>query len=122
MLYPGSLLRKYRGDGGSVKNGKKSSPGAGARVPIQVDIGFGDAVTPGSIEIEYPTLLGTLAPNLKAYPRETSAGWHSNDYSRQGGILGEEGVSAASDLEFLRKIQRLLKINLPKRQARVFTA
>jgi hypothetical protein len=30
MLDPGSLLHKFRGDGGSVKNGKKSSPGAGA--------------------------------------------------------------------------------------------
>ena len=44
---------------------------AGARIPIQADIGFGDAVTPGPIEIEYPTLLGNPFPNLKAYPRET---------------------------------------------------
>jgi len=44
---------------------------AGARVPIQADIGFGDAVTPGPREIEYPTLIGNLTPNLKAYPRET---------------------------------------------------
>lgn len=35
---------------------------AGARVPIQADIGFGDAVTPEAIEIEYPTLLGNRAP------------------------------------------------------------
>ncbi|HHJ15619.1 MAG TPA: nucleotidyl transferase AbiEii/AbiGii toxin family protein [Gammaproteobacteria bacterium] len=44
---------------------------AGARVPIQADIGFGDAVTPKAKEIEYPTLLGNPAPHLKAYPRET---------------------------------------------------
>ena len=44
---------------------------AGARVPIQADIGFGDAVTPEAREIEYPTLLGNRAPHLKAYPRET---------------------------------------------------
>lgn len=44
---------------------------AGARVPIQADIGFGDAVTPEAEEIEYPTLLGNPAPHLKAYPRET---------------------------------------------------
>ena len=31
---------------------------AGARVPIQADIGFGDAVTPEAKEAEYPTLLG----------------------------------------------------------------
>ena len=30
---------------------------AGARIPLQVDIGFGDAVTPAAPEIEFPTLL-----------------------------------------------------------------
>jgi hypothetical protein len=44
---------------------------AGARVPIQADIGFGDAVTPEAKEVEYPTLLGNPAPHLRAYPRET---------------------------------------------------
>jgi predicted nucleotidyltransferase component of viral defense system len=44
---------------------------AAARIPIQVDIGFGDVVTPGSIDIEYPTLLDHSPPKLKAYSRET---------------------------------------------------
>jgi len=44
---------------------------AGARVPIQADIGFGDAVTPEAKEAEYPTLLGNPAPHLRVYPRET---------------------------------------------------
>jgi len=44
---------------------------AGARVPIQVDVGFGDAVTPAPVEIEYPTLLDNPAPHLRAYPVET---------------------------------------------------
>ncbi len=44
---------------------------AGARVPIQADIGFGDAVTPEAIETEYPTLLNNPAPCIRAYPRET---------------------------------------------------
>jgi predicted nucleotidyltransferase component of viral defense system len=44
---------------------------AGARVPIQADVGFGDAVTPEATEVEYPTLLTNPAPRLKAYPRET---------------------------------------------------
>jgi Nucleotidyl transferase AbiEii toxin, Type IV TA system len=43
----------------------------GARIPIQVDIGFGDAVTPAPVEIDYPTLLDNPAPHLKAYPVET---------------------------------------------------
>ena len=44
---------------------------AGARIPIQADIGFGDAVTPEPARVEYPTLLGSPAPLLRAYPRET---------------------------------------------------
>lgn len=44
---------------------------AGARVPIQIDVGFGDAVTPSSIEIEYPALLDQPSPVLRAYPPET---------------------------------------------------
>lgn len=41
---------------------------AGARIPIQVDIGFGDAVTPGPVDIEYPSLLDAPVPHLRAYP------------------------------------------------------
>jgi predicted nucleotidyltransferase component of viral defense system len=44
---------------------------AAARIPIQIDIGFGDAVTPDPVEIIYPTLLEFPAPTLQAYPRET---------------------------------------------------
>src|SRR5580658_3929869 len=44
---------------------------AKARVPMQIDIGFGDVVVPGPTKIEYPTLLDFPAPSLQAYPRET---------------------------------------------------
>lgn len=44
---------------------------AGARIPIQADVGFGDAITPGPIEIDYPVLLDAPAPHLRAYPIET---------------------------------------------------
>ena len=44
---------------------------AGARLPIQVDVGFGDAVTPAPRQIEYPSLLGMPTAKLKAYPPET---------------------------------------------------
>jgi hypothetical protein len=44
----------------------------GARIALQVDIGFGDAVTPGPDEISYPVLLDDLpAPRLRAYPKHT---------------------------------------------------
>jgi len=42
-----------------------------ARVPVQIDVGFGDAVTPGLDERDYPTLLDMPAPRLRTYPRET---------------------------------------------------
>lgn len=44
---------------------------ANARLKIQIDIGFGDVVTPAAEDISYPTLLDFPAPTLKAYPRET---------------------------------------------------
>lgn len=40
-------------------------------IPMQVDIGFGDAVTPGPEEVSIPSLLDLPAPKLRAYPRET---------------------------------------------------
>ena len=42
-----------------------------ARLPVQIDIGFGDVVTPGPIETRFPTLLQSPAPQLLSYPRET---------------------------------------------------
>lgn len=44
---------------------------AGASIPIQIDIGFGDAITPAAVEIVYPVLLNAPAPTLRAYPIET---------------------------------------------------
>jgi len=44
---------------------------AGARIPMQVDIGFGDATEPGLTEMDLPVLLDFPAPHLRAYVRET---------------------------------------------------
>lgn len=44
----------------------------GARITLQVDIGFGDAVTPAPEAIHYPVLLDDLpAPQLRAYTKYT---------------------------------------------------
>jgi hypothetical protein len=44
----------------------------GARCQIQIDIGFGDAVTPGPEDVEYPVMLAEFAaPKLRVYPRYT---------------------------------------------------
>ena len=36
-----------------------------------MDIGYGDAITTGSVEIDYPSLFGLAEPRLKAHPPET---------------------------------------------------
>ncbi|WP_179402627.1 nucleotidyl transferase AbiEii/AbiGii toxin family protein [Burkholderia guangdongensis] len=44
----------------------------GARCQIQIDIGFGDAITPGPEDVEYPVMLPEFAaPKLRVYPRYT---------------------------------------------------
>ncbi|MDB5861649.1 MAG: hypothetical protein JWQ76_5338 [Ramlibacter sp.] len=41
-----------------------------ARCPVQLDVGYGDAVTPGADDATYPTILEDLpAPSLRVYPR-----------------------------------------------------
>lgn len=42
-----------------------------ARLHLQMDIGFGDVITPEREERDYPTLLDLPAPRLWTYPRET---------------------------------------------------
>jgi len=42
-----------------------------ARIPVQLDVGFGDAVTPGPVDLTYPVLLGHSAPSILAYPLES---------------------------------------------------
>ena len=41
------------------------------RIPVQIDIGFGDAITPRVVELTFPALLDAPAPQLRAYPKET---------------------------------------------------
>lgn len=55
----GGLRARLRGNLGVV------------RLDLQVDIGFGDVVTPARVRQDYPTLLDLPAPRLWTYPRET---------------------------------------------------
>ena len=43
-----------------------------AKVPLQVDIGFGDAITPKALIETFPVILDFPAPQLAMYPRETA--------------------------------------------------
>jgi len=42
-----------------------------AKIPMQLDIGFGDEVNPKPQYIKYPALLGDELPIIRGYPRET---------------------------------------------------
>lgn len=42
-----------------------------AQVRLQIDVGFGDVITPDASVVEFPPLLEFAAPRLRAYPRET---------------------------------------------------
>lgn len=41
-----------------------------ARIDLQIDVGFGDAVVPRPTDVTYPTMLEFSAPMLKAYPMQ----------------------------------------------------
>ncbi len=43
-----------------------------SRIPMQIDIGFGDPVLPGPVSLDYPTLLDFPAPRLIGYRQENS--------------------------------------------------
>lgn len=42
-----------------------------ARITVQLDVGFGDAVTPVAEEAVYPTIIDLPPPRLQVYPKET---------------------------------------------------
>mgnify|MGYP006139449711 CR=1 FL=1 len=66
----GTAIRKEAGYGGVRIDLRAMLDGA--RITLQVDIGFGDAVTPSPQAIRYPVLLdGLPAPQLRSYPKYT---------------------------------------------------
>lgn len=60
---------------GAIRGGKISLNAfvGSARVPLRVDVGFGNAITPDARPMEIPTLLPELAPRpiISGYPLET---------------------------------------------------
>jgi len=45
----------------------------GMKLPLQVDVGFGDAVVPAPVWVSYPSLLDFESPRLLGYPAEVTA-------------------------------------------------
>jgi hypothetical protein len=60
------LLKEYEG----IRILFEGSLGS-AKIPMQIDIGFGDVITPHVVESQYPNLLEFPGPKLKTYPQET---------------------------------------------------
>ena len=66
----GTPIRKEAGYGGVRIDLRATLDGA--RLALQIDIGFGDAVTPDAQQVTYPTLLADVPePTLRAYPKAT---------------------------------------------------
>ena len=66
----GEEIRKDAGYGGVRIDLRATLDGA--RIALQVDIGYGDVVTPGPVQVSYPVMLDDLpAPQLRAYPKYT---------------------------------------------------
>lgn len=42
-----------------------------AKIPLQIDVGFGDPISPNAKPISLPSILDLPSPNLQGYPRET---------------------------------------------------
>jgi len=100
----------------------------GARIPLQIDIGFGDAVSPGPEPVTYPVLLQDLpAPLLRAYPKYTviaekfhaicllgMANTRMKDYFDLSILLSENDIEPAQlrtavEATFTRRKYRLLE-------------
>ncbi len=66
-------------EGGEIKEGEEYQGVSitflarlgNAKIYLQIDVGFGDAVNPGPQTIDFPTLLDLPKPTLKVYPKET---------------------------------------------------
>ena len=74
----------------------------GARVPIQVDVGFGDVVTPNPEPIRFPTLLEGPAPEMLAYPRYTMVAEKLEALVRLG--IASSRMKDIYDLSLLSKL------------------
>jgi predicted nucleotidyltransferase component of viral defense system len=54
------------------------------RIPVQVDVGFGDVVTPTAQTIDFPVLLDSPAPHVAVYSRETAVAEKFETIVRRG--------------------------------------
>lgn len=91
---------------------------AGASIPVQCDIGFGDAVTPSPLTQTFPTLLTMQAPVLRVYPLETVVAEKLEALIKLAGFNSR--MKDFFDLWLLMKFEPLDKNMLPQAIIRTF--
>jgi predicted nucleotidyltransferase component of viral defense system len=91
-----------------------------ARLALQVDIGFGDPVTPAPAMMEYPTLLGMAAPRLRGYGKESSVAEKFEAMARRG--LAGSRMKDFHDVWFLSRTMAFDGPALAKAIAATFRA
>lgn len=99
-----------------------------ARCGVQIDVGYGDAVTPEPTEVSFPLLLpDNPAPIIKAYPKETviaekleaivslgMANSRMKDYFDLFTLLGESDMRLDSTARAIRRTFERRKTPLPR--------
>lgn len=99
----------------------------GARIPLQVDIGFGDAVTPKAVTQIIETILDLPKPKLRIYPKETVIAEKFEAMVKLG--IGNSRMKDFWDVKFLIKnfsfegvlLQKAIKATFANRQTAVPT-
>lgn len=66
-----SLITEDQKYQGTRVNLRAFLSGSRTRSDIQIDIGYGNPITPSAVNAEFPTLLNLPKPKIKAYPPET---------------------------------------------------
>lgn len=104
MLYDRATVRAARikedADYEGVRITLRATLGT-ARLELQVDVGFGDAITPAPVEIVFPTLLPMPAARLLAYPKETVVAEKLNAMVERG--MANSRMKDFFDLAFLAR-------------------
>jgi predicted nucleotidyltransferase component of viral defense system len=97
----------------------------GARIPLQVDIGFGDAVTPAAVTETIETILDLPKPRLRIYPKETVIAEKFEAMVKLG--IGNSRMKDFWDVQFLirhftfdgKLLQKAIKATFANRKTEV---
>jgi len=97
----------------------------GARIPLQIDIGFGDAVTPTAKSETIETILDLPKPRLRIYPKETVIAEKFEAMVKLG--IGNSRMKDFWDVQFLIKnfefegklLQKAIRATFDNRQTAV---